>query len=1143
MRARRQNRKQPLRNIHLTINFNNFKRMRKFLFLCLLTLWCVGGQAGIFKPGDRATELKSGTYFVYNTCMVNGSSDYTGFLYSSEGAMTVNHGPKPSTFSTNDPSLFWTIEVEEESTGKCTMRNAKGLYVDNSGNLTSNKSYVYITAYAYQQKGACGADVYAESKDESTSALPSTTASENAGLWIIGNEDKSLNWTTQGGTKFISYSAGQPMALYPAKTPEYNITKIGDLSAPETLEIGSYVMLYNNATSKYVAEGYSSVPVTIDNIHYTQLLLSNGCSTGKSIYNPYIFKVGGSTGAYTFQNVLTGDYIQPLEESAACYAGSSAETFSIAVNDGTITIKGSNGQCFDQQESSYVVGWSGGGANSQYKIATVEMTTEDMDVVEVLYNGVYENNIKCIRQDIVSPTTEYTYVVPSVTGYNTSATSSGSELVTTSKTVEYTYTKDETVTEGLPFTTSALTDAGKFSSSTHWYKIQLRDNGKYAKYASDTSIPTSTSNSSNDFACMFMVSGNTFSGYKIQNLAAGADKYLTVNSSNGSCSFTTTGTTFDYIKSSKNYNLFKARETSNAYLHDFTNSLGTWRSDAATTDGASNVVFCEVTDLTGTVIFEGSGYESTDALVYNNTDYTNGATTMPWYQCYTTEGVTVKDNKPALVNSSIAKSGIVVTFPFKATTISDGKFAADTKWYNLTIRGNENCIYDIYDKTNCNITSTAQKLNYGSMYCFVKDENVANGYKMYNRAAGAGVSFYNSGKNNEIGKFTTEGSTLILKTNGTSGFVFQINGVDNAHVNDVYYQLGVWNDGRSATDDGSTFKFEEVSTSDLETAASMPQPGKFYTIQEASESRYLSSELSATETSRLAMSTSVSEANKIFYFTGTHLLGFSNGRFVGMGSNNMLTQAEVGNSGTTFYFRKQDNAYNVIFNYTRALNGVVGDYADAADSGQTGTGYQFNVVEVTDLPLTIGSNGWSTFSCPVAVAVPDGVTAYYAPSDPSNDKLVLSDLDTKTIPANTGVIINGTTGNTVKFSTSTTDGEATVANNKLVSNVVATSLTGAASDGKYAFATNTSTKASGFMKLLTTITLPGHKCWLQTNTSASSAQFVPIALADDPTGIEPAETTTVGDSDAPIYDLQGRKVNGTKKGGMYIQNGKVFIAM
>ncbi len=1128
--------------------------MKKLLsFLCLLALWCVSGQAGIFKPGTRATELKSGTYFVYDACWVYGSNDWTGFFYSSNAAMKVNHGSKPSSFSTNDPCLFWTIEVVDASTGKCTMRNVDGLYADYNGNLTTAKSYVWIKTYVYGESGACGDDVYAEEAGATTSKLPSTTASENAGLWIIGNEDKSVNWTSDQGTSFKTHSAGQPMALYPAKTPECNVTSVGELSAPSELEIGSYVVFYNNATSSYVWEGAQAQlsNLTSESIKKTrsnQLLLSStACPTGKVIYNNLpVFKVGGSAGAYTFQNVITGDYIAPLNQSSNCYATSSAETFSLKVNTNTVAIVGSNGKCFDQVSGNHVVGWiATDGDNSQYKIATVEMTTEDVDVVEIIYNAVCGDVTSPIKQEFVSPTTEYTYVVPSVYGYTTTATASAAEVVNTSKTVEYTYTKDETAT-ALPFTTSSLSD-GKFSSDTHWYKIALRETNKYAKYTNDTSIPASSENSANDFACMFMVTGDIFTGFKFQNLAAGPDKYLTVNSGNGSCSFTTTGTVFDFTVShnsdnTKTINLFKARSENNAYLHDYTNYLGTWRADGATTDVGSNLTFAEIEDLTGTVIFEGSGYEDTDALVYNNTDYANGAA-MPWYQCYNISGVTVKDSKPALINSSIAKSGIVATFPFKATTITDGEFAEDTKWYNLTIRSNKNCIYDIYDKTNRNITSTAQKLNYGSMYCFVKDADVTNGYKMYNRAAGADVSFYTNGDNNDIGKFQSEGTTLILKTNGTEGFVFQINGKSVAHINDVNDQLGVWDYSASATDGGSTLLFEEISDPNLETAKSMPQPGHFYTIQETSTSQYLTPELSTSNTSRLAMSSTATEANRIFYFTGTHLLGFGNGRFVGM-SSNMLTQADLGSAGTTFYFKKQsDGVFNVIYNYDRTLYGAKSEgYVDGAGSDQTGTGYQFNVVEVTDLPLTIGTNGWSTFSAPVAVTVPSEATAYYINQEPSDNKVILAELTGTTVPANTGVIIQGTTGTTVNFSTKADDADA-LEGNKLVANVVATSLTGAANDGKYAFATNKTANTTGFMKLLTTITLPGHKCWLQTTTSAGSNQFLPITLTDDPTGIDSAETTTTVGINAPIYDLQGRKVSSTRKGGMYIQNGKTFIAM
>lgn len=340
-----------------------------------------------------------------------------------------------------------------------------------------------------------------------------------------------------------------------------------------------------------------------------------------------------------------------------------------------------------------------------------------------------------------------------------------------------------------------------------------------------------------------------------------------------------------------------------------------------------------------------------------------------------------------------------------------------------------------------------------------------------------------------------------------------------------------------------------LSTSNL--TLNVPQAGKFYTLQETTGSYHLTpldTFVTSKNQHRLAMSKTASEENRVFYFNGSCLMGYSNGYFVVSSSSNMLVQGSVGaTSGAALSFSSGDTSEgSLVVRYNsgnRTLHGGFG-YSDGAGSNQTGAGYRFYVREVTDLPLTIGTNGWSTFSAPVAVTVPSGVTAYYAPSAPTDGKLVLEEV-TGAVPANTGIIVRGTEGTTVNFSTVTTDTEeATVSGNLLQSNVSVNSIEGASGDGKYALATNTTVtpKVTGFMKLNTTITLPGHKCWLQTSTSASSGKFLPIALTDDPTGIETAETA-VSDSDAPVYDLQGRKVASTRKGGMYIQNGKVFIAM
>lgn len=214
-------------------------------------------------------------------------------------------------------------------------------------------------------------------------------------------------------------------------------------------------------------------------------------------------------------------------------------------------------------------------------------------------------------------------------------------------------------------------------------------------------------------------------------------------------------------------------------------------------------------------------------------------------------------------------------------------------------------------------------------------------------------------------------------------------------------------------------------------------------------------------------------------------------------------------------------------------------YSEAAPTDDNGS---WELVPVTTLPLSIGTNGWATFSAPVAVTVPGDVQAFYVNNEPSDGKVILSEVN-GVVPANQGIIVKGTDGSTVNISTEVGGTEADLSGNKLVANVEAKSISGTAGDGIYAFATNKNVTpyVTGFMKLLTTITLPGHKCYLVSAGSASSARFMPIFTEDDFTGIDGVENSTDSQA-AQVYDLQGRNVYGVEKGRMYIQNGKTFIA-
>jgi hypothetical protein len=442
----------------------------------------------------------------------------------------------------------------------------------------------------------------------------------------------------------------------------------------------------------------------------------------------------------------------------------------------------------------------------------------------------------------------------------------------------------------------------------------------------------------------------------------------------------------------------------------------------------------------------------------------------------------------------------------------------------------------------------------GRMNSRNEDQSASNYLAFWVGGAGDGSTFMINSADDAIETAASNAQKLV-STIGTTGFP----GEDDVVATNLSTSVSAYNSAKT-----SSTKKDVLNAFSAYKTAIMPTAGKFYTFQCASTEGYyvlstLSSKYSESGKTRLATAAASDDnaADRIFYFDGSSMMGYNNGYFLIKNSDGsgFLTQGTVGaESGTNFTFAIADYSKGTqcvnFENGTRGMYAKDNGFVNAGSANTTSDGYTFNVAEVTSLPLTIGSNGWSSFSAPVDVCVPteSGVKVYYAKDKPADGKLVLTELTTGVIPANTGVLVQGTEKEIVHFSTNVASEATALTDNLLVSNWYVKSVGEAdnTTDGKYAFATKTSddnTKTTGFMKLLTPITLLGHKCWLQTSTSAASAQFVPIALADDPTGIESAETTTVSGSDAPVYDLQGRKVNGTKKGGMYIQNGKVFIAM
>ena len=172
--------------------------------------------------------------------------------------------------------------------------------------------------------------------------------------------------------------------------------------------------------------------------------------------------------------------------------------------------------------------------------------------------------------------------------------------------------------------------------------------------------------------------------------------------------------------------------------------------------------------------------------------------------------------------------------------------------------------------------------------------------------------------------------------------------------------------------------------------------------------------------------------------------------------------------------------------------------------------------------ITVGSAGYTTFSPKLPIAVEGIVTAYTAKFD--GEKVVLTPVST--VPADAGIIVEATEGTykapVIASATAITDNDLLVSDGTVTGN------------GSI-YALGKKNGVVGFYRIADGETVPAGKAYL--TISSTARDF--YALGDETTGI-------VGNKREPItnncyYDLQGRKVNGQLKKGLYIVNGKKVI--
>ncbi len=232
------------------------------------------------------------------------------------------------------------------------------------------------------------------------------------------------------------------------------------------------------------------------------------------------------------------------------------------------------------------------------------------------------------------------------------------------------------------------------------------------------------------------------------------------------------------------------------------------------------------------------------------------------------------------------------------------------------------------------------------------------------------------------------------------------------------------------------------------------------------------------------------------------------------------TMATQASDGTKFEVSSRDGKYVFEAEGHFLASDANMDYALTYNSFSAFAGLRLERVGTT-LPVHIGDGGTASFWSPVEYSVPEGVTAYSVKI--VNNKARLTKITTN-VPKNTAVFLFGTPSSDVNL-TVVPDGQTpALQDNILKGGATATTLEGTAF----------MLKKNGTGLVRVDGAVPAFKAYF-TATKAQVRELLDRGL----TGVVSVATEA---EDAPVYDLSGRRVQHTTKGGVYVTNGKKFIA-
>lgn len=551
---------------------------------------------------------------------------------------------------------------------------------------------------------------------------------------------------------------------------------------------------------------------------------------------------------------------------------------------------------------------------------------------------------------------------------------------------------------------------------------------------------------------------------------------------------------------------------------------------------------------------------------------------------YEGQGTITDDTKNVRVN-------ITENLPFVKTTDLQ-----NAKWYAIDMHSNQNAYMWEYAADEQDIKTTVPAGKYTDLDVLNNDKyfwcfkgNVVNGFEIYNKAAGTEKSL-----NTTTGKAQITAAAehtlwrIVPASQGIQGATcFTTNG--SQYLNHTSEQVVGYH---TAPDHGSSCRFftpASFAINKAETFANIPEDavggylnvheiepkltaaeadvfsfekaialgeaikalkpndkqvtaGKYYRFKKANQNFYIG----AKDTETPFCKEGINPKQQIDFVWkaetatdgGFYLKNANADAYLGQpvdAPGKTLLATEQSNAGV-YTFDDKGNATFAIVSGEKALQREEGgetanclNYWGTAPEGRI----KWYIIEATDVEValnTAGDASYATTYLPFAVSNVEGATAYIGKVVKQENKKILHATAIEGgIPANTGVILKGAAN----------EDKAVLTLGKATSDVQNNALTGTLVEKDYTnelvFGVNKN--VVGFYSMAAGKKIGANKAYLE----ATAAQAMKLVFDGDVTGIENV-MGEAADANAPIYDLTGRRVMKAVKGGLYIQNGKKFIA-